>query len=95
MCDLMLDEPRGIFYKKLIESGIATDFAPGSGFDSDISQMNFVVGVQGISKVQVETVEKAIQESFEIVSKEGIDQSLIDSALHRYELSLKKVTILI
>jgi presequence protease len=91
LCNLLLDEPRGIFYQQLIESGFAPDFASGTGFDSEISQLNFVVGVQGVSKGNAEKTEKIIQECFESISLDGVDQSLINSALHTVELSLKKV----
>ena len=33
LCSLLIDDPRGPFYKALIESGLAPDFAPGTGFD--------------------------------------------------------------
>jgi presequence protease len=92
LCNILLDEPRGIFYQRLIESGFAPDFASATGFDSEISQLNFIVGVQGISKGNAENTEKIIQECFETISLDGVDQSLIDSMLHNYELSIKKVS---
>ena len=90
MSALLLDEPRGVFYKNIIASGLATDFAPGGGFDSSVGDPIFAIGAQGIGKDQVEQVEQAIEDTFKEVIENGIDQGLIDTVLHSIELSLKK-----
>lgn len=93
VCDLLLDEPRGAFYKNLIQSGLAPDFCPGAGFDPSHSESCFVIGVQGITKDTVPQIEKVIQETFESVLKNGVEQSLIDAHLHSMELSIKKKSV--
>jgi Zn-dependent M16 (insulinase) family peptidase len=90
VCDLLLDEPRGAFYKSLIQSGLAPDFCPGAGFDPSHSESSFIIGVQGITKESIPNIEKVIADTFEKVLKEGIDPSLIEASLHSMELSIKK-----
>lgn len=86
---LMLDEPRGPFYKNLIESGIAPDFAPGTGYDTGYKYTSYGIGAQGIAEDEVPIIEDAIQKTLEQVAREGVDPSLIETALHTIELSLK------
>jgi Zn-dependent M16 (insulinase) family peptidase len=90
LSSLLLDEPRGPFYKNIIEKGIAPDFAPGSGYSSNHRDTTFAVGFQGIKEDRVEKVEKAIEETFEQVARDGIPDSLVQTALHSLELSIKK-----
>ena len=87
---LLMDEPRGVFYKNLIASGLAPDFSPYCGFDSSMSTPIFSIGAQGVAKKDVESIEQAIRATFEEVVHNGIDQGLIDTVLHNVELSIKK-----
>ncbi|KAG2370821.1 hypothetical protein C9374_013825 [Naegleria lovaniensis] len=87
---LLMDDPRGVFYKNIIASGLAPDFAPYCGFDSSVGDPIFTIGAQGIANDQVEAVEKAIEDTFHEVIENGIDQGLIDTVLHSLELSIKK-----
>jgi Zn-dependent M16 (insulinase) family peptidase len=90
LCGLLLDDPRGPFYKNIIEKGIAPDFAPGTGYSSSHRDATFTIGFQGIKEKNVEMVEQAIEETFEQVARNGIPDSLIQTALHSLELSVKK-----
>ncbi|KAL9656401.1 hypothetical protein ABK040_005167 [Willaertia magna] len=92
ICNLLLDEPRGIFYKNLIASGIAPDFSPSSGYDSSTGDSIFSVGVQNISEEQIEQVITIIRNTFLEVYKNGISSDLIETILHSIELSIKKKT---
>lgn len=89
LSSLVLDEPRGPFYKNLIASGLAPDFAPGTGYENSMAQTCFAVGVQGIDAATVEKVEHVIEDTWRQVSQYGIEQPLIDSAFHALELSVK------
>ena len=46
LSSLLLDDPRGPFYKNIIEKGIAPDFAPGVGYSSSQRDTTFTVGFQ-------------------------------------------------
>ena len=69
----MLDEPRGPFFGNLIQSGLAPDFAPGTGYDSSYRYASFGVGVQGIATYEVAAIEEAIQKTLQEVYENGIE----------------------
>lgn len=88
---LVFDEPRGVFFQNIIQSGLAPDFC-GSGYDSSIKNTNFVIGVQNIQESSISAIDEAIQQTFKDLYDNGVDQGLIDSVLHSIELSIKKKT---
>jgi Zn-dependent M16 (insulinase) family peptidase len=53
------------------------------------SETCFTVGVQGISKDDIPTIEAAIDKTFRQAILDGLDRSLIESSLHNIELSIK------
>lgn len=89
LSELLFKGPNSPFYKKIIQSGIAPSFAPGTGYDCSFRQGTFTVGVQGIKEEDVPKVEKVIQEVFLIAKEEGFEEKLFETVLHKIELATK------
>ena len=86
---LLADGPNAPFYQALVESGIGSDYSPSTGFSGDLKQASFSVGLQGISKDDVELVESIILRTLNEAANEGFADERIEAILHRIELSTK------
>lgn len=92
MSGLFFDGPSTLFYKNIIESGLAPAFSPGSGYDMTSREAIFGIGVSNISpsKENIEKVEKTINDTLQQIIKEGIPEDQFESQLHKLEIQVKK-----
>lgn len=86
---LLFQQPNGIFYKRLIESGLAPSFINGCGYDYSNKLSNFVVGVQGIEEGQVPAIEKVVAECLQEAANNKFDEQLVEGILHQIEIQNK------
>ncbi len=88
---MLFETPNSPFYKALIESGIASGYCPGHGYDMSMKQGTLTVGVRNIgnSQEEIDEIEKIIIETLETVAKEGFSKDFIESALHQTEITAK------
>jgi hypothetical protein len=78
--------------KALIDSALGSALCDGTGFDSDNRDTMFVCGLKDIEVSTVPEVEKIVFSTLETLADKGIDQYLIDSAIHQIEFSHKEIT---
>ncbi len=78
--------------KALIESNLGSALADSTGFDADNRDTLFACGLKDIEKKDAKKVEKIIFSSIQALVDEGIDQGLIDSAIHQIEFHRKEIT---
>ncbi len=78
--------------KALIDSNLGSALSDATGFDPDMKDTMFACGLKDISLDSVEKIEKIIFTSLEKLAREGIDKTLIDSAIHQIEFSRKEIT---
>ncbi|XP_064457930.1 presequence protease, mitochondrial-like isoform X1 [Ornithodoros turicata] len=86
---LLVNGPNSPFYKNLLESGIGADFSPFLGYDGDLKQAMFSVGLHGVKADDVEQVTDIVQKTFDEVIRDGFPEERIEAALHTIELGLK------
>ncbi|KAG5517848.1 hypothetical protein PMAC_000302 [Pneumocystis sp. 'macacae'] len=89
LSSLLLDGHSSPLYKKLIESGLGTDWSPNSGYDSSFKTGIFSVGLQGVAENNIKKVESEILKILEEVAEKGFEKHKIDAILHQIELNLK------
>lgn len=94
VCDMLTDNPRGPFYKSLIESGLAPDLLPNTGYDHSIKYATYVIGVQNVSGAQpnIDRILATISNTFARIARNGFDAELIESTLHSIELGIKTIS---
>ena len=78
--------------KALIDSELGAALCDDTGFDADNRDTMFVCGLKDIEQTAVPKVEKIIFDTLESLVDKGIDQHLIDSAIHQIEFSRKEIT---
>ncbi len=78
--------------KALIDSNLGSALSDSTGFDSDNRDTMFACGLKDITKKDIKTVESIIFSTIEKVAAEGIEPSLIESAIHQIEFHRKEIT---
>ncbi|KYQ93929.1 peptidase M16 family protein [Tieghemostelium lacteum] len=92
LSNLLLRGSNTPMYQSLIESGMALDYTPGTGYDDNLRESSFSIGGIGIKKDDLEKFENSIISTLEKAEKEGFKQEQCDSILHQYEFSQKDVS---
>jgi len=78
--------------KALIDSHLGTTLSDGSGFDPDIRDTLFAVGLKDVEVSDADTIERIIFDVLQNLANDGIDKKLIDSAIHQLEFHRKEIT---
>lgn len=89
LSSLLLDGHSSPLYKRLIETGLGSDWSPNSGYDSSFKTGIFSIGLQGVSKNNIKKVESEILEVLEETAEKGFERHKIDAIIHQIELGLK------
>ena len=78
--------------KALIDSRLGTTLCDGTGYDPDNKDTMFVCGLKDVKKSSDSKIEAIIFDVLENLASKGIDNRLIESAIHQVEFQLKEVT---
>ena len=78
--------------KALIESTLGSALSDSTGFDPDNRDTMFACGLKDISKDSIKKVEDIIFSTITGIADKGIEQNLIDSAIHQIEFHRKEIT---
>ncbi|XP_011547744.3 presequence protease, mitochondrial [Plutella xylostella] len=89
LAELMIIGPNSAFYKSLIEKNISGGYNSLTGYDNQIRDTLFVVGLRDVETSKFETVEKIVNETLQEIHKNGFEKDHVESVLHGFELSIK------
>ncbi|HEQ70882.1 MAG TPA: peptidase M16, partial [Spirochaetia bacterium] len=78
--------------RALVESGWGEDYTSAAGLETELKEMTFTTGLRGTDPDQAKTIEKVVMDTLEGLVRDGLDQRLIDAALHRYEFHAREIT---
>ncbi|KAF2076387.1 hypothetical protein CYY_002292 [Polysphondylium violaceum] len=92
LSQLLLRGSNTPMYQALLESGLALDYTPNTGYDDNLAESSFSVGGVGIRAEDLEKVEKTIIQTLEKAAENGFAQNVIESILHQYEFAQKNVS---
>lgn len=89
LAELMIIGPNSAFYKSLIEKNISGGYNSLTGYDNQIRDTLFVVGLRDIEESKFEMVEQIANKTIEEIFANGFEKDHIESVLHGFELSIK------
>ncbi|XP_068621806.1 presequence protease, mitochondrial [Battus philenor] len=89
LSELMIIGPNSAFYKSLIEKNISGGYNSLTGYDNQIRDTLFVVGLRDVEKTNFELVEKITNETIQQIYEKGFEKDHIESVLHGFELAIK------
>ncbi len=78
--------------KALMDSGLGSALNDSAGFDADNRDTLFACGLKDTDEASAEKIETLVFDVLSRLVKEGIDPSLVDSAIHQIEFHRKEVT---
>ncbi len=78
--------------KALIDSNLGTDLSDGTGYDSNNKDTMFVCGLKDVEKSVSGKIESIIFNVLNELATKGIDNKLIESAIHQVEFQRREIT---
>ncbi|WP_373500605.1 insulinase family protein [Desulfococcus sp.] len=78
--------------KALIDSGLGSSLADGTGYDADNRDTLFACGLKDVKAGDAGTIEGIILNTLTELVRTGIDGELIEAAIHQLEFHRKEVT---
>lgn len=89
LAELMIIGPNSAFYKSLIEKNISGGYNNLTGYDNQIRDTVFVVGLRDVDKSNFDQIESIVNKTILDIYKNGFEKDHIESVLHGFELSIK------
>jgi len=78
--------------KALVDSKIGSSLCDATGFDADNRDTMFACGLKDVDEKDAKKIESIILDTLSELVGNGIDQELIDTAIHQIEFRQKEVT---
>ncbi|WP_293912230.1 insulinase family protein [Deinococcus sp.] len=92
LSEVLLGNPAAPLYKPLIDSGLGSALADGSGYMDNFREAAFAVGLKGLPAGRAAEVESLVLDTLKQIAETGLDDALIDSALHQFEIAQREVS---
>ncbi|HET9781950.1 MAG TPA: insulinase family protein [Candidatus Dormibacteraeota bacterium] len=90
LAEVLLSNAGSPLRKALIDSGLGTALADGSGFHDDYKESVFGAGLKGIEPTEAEKVEQVVITTLEKLANDGLDESQVDAAIHHLEFEKRE-----
>ena len=90
LTEVLLSNAGSPLRKALIDSGIGSALADGSGLHDDYKESVFGAGLKGIEAGDAPRVEKVVLDTLERLADEGVDPKLVDAAIHHLEFEKRE-----
>ncbi|XP_044740669.1 presequence protease, mitochondrial [Chrysoperla carnea] len=87
--ELLVKGVNSPFYKSLIEPNFSGGYSTQTGYDSQIKDTIFVLGLQSVEEKDYDKILRIFDETIDDVVKKGFDPEQIENILHGYELGIK------
>lgn len=89
---VLLGNPGAPLYKALIDSGLGSALADGTGYDPEMKDTLFACGLKDVGKDDAVAVEKIIWDTLAGVADRGIEPELVESAIHQLEFHRREIS---
>ena len=90
LAEVLLANAGSPLRKALIDSGLGSALADGSGFNDDYKESVFGAGLKGVNAEDAEKVQQVVLETLTTLARDGVDESQVDAAIHRLEFEKRE-----
>ena len=90
--EILLGNAASPLRKALIDSNLGSSLSDGTGFDSDNRDTMFACGLKDVAASDASKIETIIFDVLKDLWKNGIDNQIIESAIHQIEFRRKEIT---
>jgi presequence protease len=90
LAEVLLSNAGSPLRKALIDSGLGSALADGSGLHEDQKQTVFGAGLKGIKAEDAEKVQAVVLQTLANLAQDGVDHKQIDAAIHHLEFAKRE-----
>jgi hypothetical protein len=90
LAEVLLSNAGSPLRKALIDSGLGSALADGSGLHDDFKEAVFGAGLKGIEAEDAEKVQGVVLDTLERLTEKGVDQTQVDAAIHHLEFEKRE-----
>jgi len=90
LSEVLLGNAGSPLRKALIDSGLGSALADGSGLHDDFREAVFGAGLKGVAIEDAEKVQRVVLETLEGLADHGVDASQVDAAIHHLEFEKRE-----
>jgi presequence protease len=90
LAEVLLSNAGSPLRKALIDSGLGSALADGSGLHDDYREAVFGAGLKGIKAEDAEKVEQVVLDTLQRVAEHGVDPTQVDAAIHHLEFEKRE-----
>jgi presequence protease len=90
LAEVLLSNAGSPLRKALIDSGLGTAMADGTGLQDDYRESVFGAGLKDIAAEDAEKVLQVVLDTLERLAAEGLDQTQVDAAIHHLEFEKRE-----
>ncbi|HET7419215.1 MAG TPA: insulinase family protein [Candidatus Dormibacteraeota bacterium] len=90
LAEVLLGNAGSPLRKALIDSGVGSALADGSGFHDDYREAVFGAGLKGIASADAKMVEDVVLRTLEALAAKGLDGDQVDAAIHHLEFDRRE-----
>src|SRR5215472_2314528 len=90
LTEVLLSNAGSPLRKALIDSGLGSALADGSGLHDDYKEVVFGAGLKGIDASDAGKVERVVLDTLEKLADQGVDKALVDAAIHHLEFEKRE-----
>ena len=90
LTEVLLSNAGSPLRKALIDSGLGTAMADGTGFQDDYRESVFGAGLKDVASADAEKVQQVVLDTLQRIADEGVDQAQVDAAIHRLEFEKRE-----
>ncbi|WP_430462494.1 insulinase family protein [Thalassolituus sp. LLYu03] len=88
---VLLDNAASPLRRALEETDLGGAPSPLCGLEDSNREMSFMCGIEGSEPEHAQAVEQLILDTLQQVAEQGVDQGMIDAALHQLELHQREI----
>ncbi|TMD38789.1 MAG: hypothetical protein E6I89_06275 [Chloroflexi bacterium] len=90
LSEVLLGNAGSPLRKALIDSGLGSALADGSGLHDDFRESVFGAGLKGVKTEDAERVQRVVLDTLESLADHGVDASQVDAAIHHLEFEKRE-----
>ena len=90
LAEVLMSNAGSPLRKALIDSGLGTAMADGSGFQDDYRESVFGAGLKDVDSNDADKVQRVVLDTLERLAVEGVDQAHVDAVIHRLEFEKRE-----
>lgn len=92
LSEVLLGNAAAPLYKALIDSGLGSALATGTGFGNQYKEAVFSAGLKDADAAKAKEIEQVVIDALTHLAENGVGSELVEAAIHQFELHTREVS---